>query len=349
MNCRKSDGYWVDTIPGRVGDLRHDEPLIRLVAADCCAMLIRSYVEPDDLLPYLISDLNDIEHPHRESVAFALGLCGEALWAWQAEVHPDAHIAFGPAHRVELAIMDELARHLVHGHSELTYASAAGIIRIAAQSRRMETDFPAVDKCAALPSDVTDINLRTAAVNLGQSQDISALGLLVAHLHSSDSLHRQTAKQLIARYTIPHDSGDEYLLAWFRTLDLGVWLQHLYLFWFIGTIEHDALMTNGHALGLARLERCLKHELSESKCVADLHFSQSHIRKALEELESLFNMTPFPEWAWATSERCPDFRATLMNGNRQESRWTPRARRVWLLIDRFLTLADLKPTRNRPR
>lgn len=135
---------------------------------------------------------------------------------------------------------------------------------------------------------------------------------------------------------------DQRIFDMFVQLDLSKWLKSFQLFWCVGRLEADSILSAGPALGGANLARRL-NELKKNGKLGDLDVSDSHIRNTIGLLESLFNSPPFTPYAWSEEEDSPDLRTTRLRGKRKESSWTPRAGKAWRYVNHFLTLKQLLP------
>jgi hypothetical protein len=139
---------------------------------------------------------------------------------------------------------------------------------------------------------------------------------------------------------------DRQIVDWFSTIELGEYLNHLQLFWCIGLVDREALHSAKNALGYENLIMKLREQNPRFNEV-ELRFSNGYIRHGcLADLEGLFDREPFYSEAWDADEIEPELRLGFggKKGQTSYSRWTPKARKAWHYVDRFLTIRRLLPT-----
>jgi tetratricopeptide (TPR) repeat protein len=135
---------------------------------------------------------------------------------------------------------------------------------------------------------------------------------------------------------------DEHICAWFDAINPNDRLKHLQVFWCLGKVESEAFLAAGRALGYGKLAQRL--EGLNPYFHTYLPTSVGYIRKTcLPLLTTLFNTAPFQPDAWDEDESETALRVDDRQGKRRHGRWTPRARKAWHYIDRFLTLRQLLP------
>jgi HEAT repeat protein len=142
----------------------------------------------------------------------------------------------------------------------------------------------------------------------------------------------------------PLSLEDERILKWFGEIKLQKYLGWLQLFWCIGKFDHVALMGLGKAMGTRDLETALKKQerLNPRFKKLALAIKENTIRlHCIPALETLFNVSPFQPDAWSKDEQMADFRTQKKLGTNPF--WTPRGRKAWEYVDRFLTIRELLP------
>jgi hypothetical protein len=141
---------------------------------------------------------------------------------------------------------------------------------------------------------------------------------------------------------------DEAVLAYLGRQDLKEWLERFQVFWCIGWVDRQAMQSDGKALGFSRLKLALDGIKQQAR-LPHLSTSIGYIRDGcLMPLEGLFDRPPLTDGVWKDEDRAVDFRAEFWHGDRRESCWTPRARKVWRWIDLFLARHKLRPSVNNP-
>ena len=139
-------------------------------------------------------------------------------------------------------------------------------------------------------------------------------------------------------------ASDEQIAKWFSPLTLGAWLKSFQVFWYVGRMDHEALMESGHAMGFNNLAKSLdKMRLKQQ--VDELPLAQNSIKQKLKQLQEAIAKT-IPLEAWAEDEQTQNFRIDYFVGMKKEHQWTPRARKAWLYVDRLLQKAGCSPKWN---
>ncbi len=245
-------------------------------------------------------------------------------------------------HLSEIGI-DALCFAALHGSARLR-ASAVGAIAGMGHLRTR-----AISAFAACVAD-DDLMRRYRSIEILKSLGVAAREAAPALLRALNdpSLNtRDAAAQALVEIGIyESDLGlseeDRRLIGWFKTVAIADHLQLLQVFWCVGVLEGDALLQCGDAMGYGKENIVLQHIKSKG-AMSDLPVGESYLKAMYEQLATMFNVAPFSNEAWDPTESCPDFRVERMRGKRVESQWTPRARRAWQYIDRFLEMSRLKP------
>ena len=135
---------------------------------------------------------------------------------------------------------------------------------------------------------------------------------------------------------------DQQTLDLFADVNPKRFLSLLQTYWCIGLVERDVMESANLAKGYAKLHE--KLELLEAKFDSTpVNVSIGYIRETcLEKLAELFSCKPFSN-IWSAEEVNPDLRIEERVGNRIHGRWTPRARKAWSYVNRFLTLRGWLP------
>jgi hypothetical protein len=138
---------------------------------------------------------------------------------------------------------------------------------------------------------------------------------------------------------------EKQIVGWFESVnvELKECLQPLQVFWCIGVVDREAFLSGTLASGINKLPERLSQLKPTFNCLP-LPLSSGYIRNTcLEILSSLFNQNPFLGAAWSDDEQMSHLRIERGVGKKKWGIWSPRARKAWHYVDRFLTLRGLLP------
>lgn len=340
-----------------------------------------------ELTPLITELARPLDSDARGSVAVALSRFGsgvEHLLPWLVEAFSKEHCNPVPLAKAMLRIGEAGVRALVKVAKGSDSVRRDGAVRAMSQSRFITNEcVPLLRNALSSENDEVKENAAVCIARLGPAASATIPALI--EMLSSDSGRcgeyaavalgrigaaaviaipslaeairrpgvREAASDAIATllpladgYT--RDESDQEILAWFESVNVPHRDSYLRTFWCIGKLDCDSLMCGDKAMGFQTLERRFRQLQALGRL--DLQqVGQSHLRKVIEELESIFNCHPFPIDAWTAEETAPDFRRAKAAANdsgrreRADSRWTARAKRAWLYIDRYLRLKAMLP------
>jgi internalin A len=157
---------------------------------------------------------------------------------------------------------------------------------------------------------------------------------------------------------------EEQVLEWLDELNPSDWLECLKVYWCIGQADKEALLRCGEAMGFGQLTRAIENVVAKQYAVGELSLRYSSLRKNIQRMEDLFCHESCPA-VWTEDERRPVVevadegagvrkkkrakgtplfrRVTEEQGKKAWSEWTPRARKVWVFVCRYLERRGVMP------
>ncbi|AMV24080.1 Tetratricopeptide repeat protein [Gemmata sp. SH-PL17] len=248
----------------------------------------------------------------------------------------------------QLAIAREIEDR--HGEAFARWNKAWAIVELGEFSAAV----PLLELSLAFYESIGDPRAILIQQNLTQLQKVSPLGNHPANQISIETNifpehpPSDSAEEIIQNSANrTEEITDEEIYSWFKNNinnPLSEWLVKLQVFWCIGMLDRDALESTDLALGYKQLASKLKNSNPQFAHIP-LPRSIGYIREnCLADLESYFNCLPFSDSAWSGEEQQSALRIEGWVGSRAHGRWTPRARKAWIYVNRFLKLQGLRPT-----